>query len=72
MFPEVVPLYEEHDSGVKLFMPVHYTQEIAWISLSKNLEQVSTGKVSKASKGSHCQNILQCRLQEIAKLLLGD
>lgn len=38
MFPKVVPLDEKHNDSVKLFMFVHYPEEVSWIPSSEDLK----------------------------------
>jgi hypothetical protein len=42
VFAKIMPFNKEHDNPIKLFMPIHNTQDIPGIPLGKNLENNKT------------------------------
>jgi hypothetical protein len=58
MFAEIMTFNEKHDEGVKLFMTVDYTNQIARIALSKYLAGVS------GSSEVDCEDLLRVHTSE--------
>lgn len=46
VFPQVVPLHEEHQQCVELLVPIHDAQEVSGVSLRENLGHACHQNVS--------------------------
>lgn len=74
MLAEVVTFNKEHEGGIKLLMPIHYSQKIPRIPLCKNLRilGISSANPRGMSINAHREDILERRLEEVSQLLLSD
>ena len=73
MLAEVMSLDEKHDGGIEFLMAIHDFNEISRVLLRKDLNHgIEMNRECVITGCAYRQDILECWLEEVSELLLGD